>query len=623
MVGFCKTACCLFLLVILMCMGCSGNDASQPSRPNILLILADDLGNNDIASWGDGIAPTPTLDQLSRESVRFRRHYTDSTCSPSRASLLTGQAAVQVGFQPNGLGLSSDLPNLPRSLKALGYRTAHLGKWHVGKALEYSQIQPGNLGFDYWLGSLNHFVLRGSGPGGQILQRKPSHIDPWLQENGHPPLQHKGYLDDLLTDKAIELIDSGGSQPWFINLWLYSPHAPNQPSPEFRAQFPDTPEGRYLAVLKQLDHNVQRLLIELKSRGLDDKTLVIFASDNGGTNQSRDNNFPLLGKKDTYLEGGVRSPVLLYWPGHFENTDIERVTHITDLYPTLLDLAGGQAPSGLMGQNLGPVLRGGTLPARSQLFWATDTGRSGMTFAGANFTDQRFFYLDLSGSRTTHAITGPIGVPRDKPIAPLAIAPSQQKSEMVDWERAARRINVSWHPAQAGKPAYLSGLDLQRAPVFGGFSLGLALNPPIVGDARQMLVEQAGVWSLSLESDARLRLRHGDRDLYSERVVLEESCNSLVASFDIQETHTYPFAKAASSRVVLYLNGRRVLDSDSLLARPAQAEPLANPTYIGSDSAGGQVYRGLLGKPLLVSKMLKPQQEGYALADLQAELCAP
>lgn len=290
MARFYKVASCLGLLAILLCASCSGNDASQTARPNILLILTDDLGNNDVASWGDGIAPTPALDQLSRDSVRFRRHYTDSTCSPSRASLLTGQSATKLGFQPNGLGLSTDLPNLPRSLKQLGYRTIHLGKWHVGEALEYPQIQPGSLGFDYWLGFLNHFVLRGPGPDGQILQRKPSHIDPWLQENGQPPVQHKGYLDDLLTDKAIELIDANGEQPWFINLWLYSPHAPYQPSPEFQTQFPNTPEGRYLAVLKQLDHNVQRLLAELKARGLDDNTLVVFASDNGGTNQARDNN---------------------------------------------------------------------------------------------------------------------------------------------------------------------------------------------------------------------------------------------------------------------------------------------------------------------------------------------
>ncbi|MGL4316272.1 MAG: sulfatase-like hydrolase/transferase [Pseudomonas sp.] len=612
---------CLFLVGL---AGCNDKPAVEGAvRPNILLILTDDLGNNDIASWGDGLAPTPTLDSLSQASVRFRRHYTDSTCSPSRASLLTGQHALNLGFQPTGLGLSSDLPNLPRSLRDLGYRTAHIGKWHVGEALEYPQIQPGKLGFDYWLGFLNHFVLRGPGPGGEVVRRRPTHIDPWLQESGQPPVQHKGYLDDVLTDKAIELIGQKRGQPWFINLWLYSPHTPYQPSPEFKAQFPDTPEGRYLAVLKQLDHNVQRLLSELKARGLDDNTLVVFASDNGGTNQARDNNFPLEGQKNTYLEGGVRSPLFIHWPGHFENADIDSVTHITDLYPTLLALAGGQVPSGLMGRDLGPVLRGGRPPERGQLFWAADSGPAGMIYAGAHFAEQRFFYRDLRGRTSTRAISGAIGAAPGKAIVPLAIETDQQSTEIAAWEREVRRINVAWHPAQGSKPAYLSGLDLQRAPVFGGFSLGLALSAPSVGKGRQVLVEQAGVWGLSLESDGRLRLHHGDHELYSEPVVLGASCNSLVASFDIQAAPSYPMPRAASSRAVLYLNGHAVLDSSALLVRPLAEQPLTNPTFIGNDVASTSPFLGQIGKPLLVGKLLLPQQEGYALTDLQAELCAP
>lgn len=623
MARFFKVLRCLGWLAILLCVSCSGNDARQSSRPNILLILTDDLGNNDVASWGDGIAPTPALDQLSSQSVRFRRHYTDSTCSPSRASLLTGQSATKLGFQPNGLGLSTDLPNLPRSLKQLGYRTIHLGKWHVGEALEYPQIQPGNLGFDYWLGFLNHFVLRGPGSDGRILRRQPSHIDPWLQENGKPPVQHKGYLDDLLTDKAIELIDSSGDQPWFINLWLYSPHAPIQPSPQFRAQFPNTPEGHYLAVLKQLDHNVQRLLEKLNARGLDDNTLVVFASDNGGTNKARDNNFPLLGNKATYLEGGVRSPLFVYWRGHFENADIDSVTHITDLYPTLLKLAGGQVPAGLMGKDLAPMLEGDKLVTHPQLFWAADAGTAGMTFAGTKFVDWRFFYRDLFGTFSTHAVTGPIGADRAPPAQPDAISPSQQNREMAQWEHQARRIDAIWHPAQDGKSGYLSGLDLQRAPVFGGFSLGLALQAPSAGKGRQTLIDQAGVWSLSIEADQRLKLSHGEHELYSEPIALSEVCNTLIASFEVKPASTYPYPSAARSQAILYLNGRSVLDSRALLSRPASETPLSNPTFIGSDAQGAQAYRGWLSKPVLLSKFLKPEQEGYSLGDLQSELCAP
>lgn len=612
-------------LTLGICLGGVINAEAGPSvdQPNILLILTDDLGNNDIASWGDGEAPTPAIDQLSRESIRFRRHYTDSTCSPSRASLLTGQHALSIGFQPNGLGLSSDLPNLPRSLKALGYRTAHLGKWHTGEALEYPEIQPGAQGFDYWLGFLNHFVLRGPGPDGQMLQRQPTHIDPWLQENGAPPVQHRGYLDDLLTDKAIELIGERGDQPWFINLWLYSPHTPYQPSPEFKAQFPDTPEGHYLAVLKQLNHNLGRLLVALKSQGVDDDTLVVFASDNGGPNQARDNNFPLQGKKATYLEGGVRSPLLMRWIGRYGSADIDidSVTHITDLYPTLLALAGGRAPAGLMGRDLGPLLRGKPLAERAELFWAADAGELGMTFAAAHFAEQRFFYRNPFGSISTQPITSAIGVPRPKVEEVSGFDALQANRVIAEWERQARRVELQWHPGEAGKPAYLSGRDLQRAPVFAGYSLGLGLARPLAGDGRQVLVEQAAVWDLSLEADRRLRLRHGAVELYSAPVELSATCNTLVASFDVQPAYTYPFVSKASSEVVLYLNGLAVLDSTQLLARPPTAQPLSNPTFIGANSLGNEPYRGRIERPLLINKMLKPQQDGYALPNMLDELC--
>lgn len=608
-------------LVLILSVCLSGSAGASVDQPNILLILTDDLGNNDIASWGDGEAPTPTLDQLSRESIRFRRHYTDSTCSPSRASLLTGQHAVSIGFQPNGLGLSSDLPNLPRSLKALGYRTAHVGKWHVGEALEYSEIQPGNLGFDYWLGFLNHFVLRGPDANGQIVQRQPTHIDPWLQENGQPPVQHKGYLDDLLTDKAIELIGKRDSQPWFINLWLYSPHTPYQPSPEFKAKYPDTPEGSYLAVLEQLDHNIGRLLAALKSRGVDDDTLVVFASDNGGVNQARDNNFPLQGKKATYQEGGVRSPLFVHWGGRYGSADIDSVTHITDLYPTLLALAGGRAPAGLMGRDLGPLLRGEPLVERPRLFWAADAGTLGMTFAAASFTEGRFFYRNPFGTISTQPITSAIGESRPKVERVPGFDAPQANRIIAEWERQARRVELQWHPSVAGKPAYLSGRDMQRAPVFAGYSLGLGLAAPAADGGRQVLVEQEAVWRLSLEADRRLRLRHGSVELYSAPVELGAVCNTLVASFDVQPAYTYPFVSAASSHVVLYLNGRTVLDSKQLLTRPSTAQPLSNPTFIGANSLGNEPYRGRIERPLLINKMLKPRQDGYALPNMLDELC--
>lgn len=607
-------------LALLSLSGCE-KSPDPIQRPNILLILVDDLGNNDIASWGDDQAPTPSLNKLSQESIRFRRHYTDSTCSPSRASLLTGQHSVNVGFQANGLGLSSDQPTLPKSLKSLGYYTAHLGKWHVGEALEYPEIQPGNQGFDYWMGFLNHYVLRGPGPDGQILQQVPTHINPWLQENGHPPVQHPGYLDDLLTDKAVELISKTDKQPWYINLWLFSPHTPYQPAPEFKAQFPDTPDGRYLAVLKQLDHNVARLMSTLREKGLEENTIVVFASDNGGNNKARNNNFPLLGKKATYLEGGVRSPLVIRWPSRYKSNDVLNVTHITDLFPTLVKLAGGQVPAGLMGRNLEPLLRGESLPNRSSLYWAADIGNTEITYAGVNFLENRAFYQDTNGILGTYLVTSAIDTLRPTEKPPQTFTAQQASTEITEWERQARRVHLVMHPASADKPAFLSGMDFQRAPVFGGYSLGMSLSRPNSGKGEQTLVEQKGIWKISLEADHRLKLQHQDTELYSSPIKLTDRCNTLVASFYIQQTKTYPYEYKANSHVELYLNGASVLDSRQILSRPKTAQPLTNPTFIGANGDGTNTYRGKIGKPVLINKKLIPRQDGYNLADMLSELC--
>jgi len=610
--------CLALVLDILLLGGCRSNEPPPSSPPNILLILTDDLGNNDIPSWGDGLAPTPTIDQLSQQSVRFRNHYTDSTCSPSRASLLTGKRAIEVGFQPNGLGLSSDLPTLPKSLKALGYHTIHLGKWHVGEALEYPEIQPGNQGFDYWWGALNHFVLRGPGPNGEIVQGPSTHIDPWLQENGNPPRQYKGYLDDLLVDKAISLIRKSDNQPWFINLWLHSPHVPWQPSPAFKAQFPDTPEGNYLAVLKQLDHNVARLLTALNDKELAANTIVVFASDNGSPLPGR--NFPLLGVKSTYLQGGVRSPLLLRWPGHFAAGDIRDVSDITDLYPTLLALAGGQIPSGLSGRDLSPALRGEPLQARHALYWASDVGPLGMSFGGALLDEGRGYYRELSGKVSTYAIAPPIGVLRPE-LTPEPLQPQQVNIDIAAWEREARHIPVTWTASATGGSGQMTGRDFQRAPVFGGYSLGLGLSKPTTGNEEQTLVYQEGIWSLGLDTSQRLRLRFGDVEILSNPVTLQSECNTLVASFDVQQAYSHPFKSEARSRVLLYLNGQTVLDSTKLLLRPTSAVSLPNPTYIGVKPDGSTAYHGRIAPPLLINKMLLPEQDGYRLKDMSNELC--
>lgn len=614
----------LLLLGILLCTAYAGNAAESHAKPNILLVLVDDLGNNDIASWGDGRAPTPTLDALSGSAVRLRRHYTDSTCSPSRASLISGRHPVSVGFQADGLGLSPDLITLPKSLRSLGYRTLHVGKWHLGEALEYEEIQPGQQGFDYWFGMLNHFVLQGPGPDGRPVRRQPTHIDPWLQDNGAAPTQHQGYLDDILTDKAVELVKSGaGEKPWFINLWLFSPHTPYQPSPAFSAQFPDTPEGRYFAILSQLDHNLARLLKALEESGQADNTVVIFASDNGGANINMDNNYPLIGKKATYTEGGVRTPLLLRWPGHYENQDIREPTVFMDLFPTLVSIAGGKPPEGLAGRNLLPLFEGGNVPGFDALYWAGDSGGAlGMTYSAHLLNERRFFYREPLGQLHSGAVTPAIDKYKTEDHAVTEFDGKQAGALIRDWEWQVRPVPLQWQAADQDSPGVLTGRNFQRAPVFGGYSLGLSLRGLSFAGGAQTLVDQPGVWGVRLLPDRRLEVRHGGTLQFSEPVQAGGRCDSLVISTHVKPASTFPFPGPAKARLLLYWNGQPVLDSDQVLERPETAAVLSNPTYIGAQADGEEAYRGApLSEPLLINKLLLPEQDGLALSDMLQRLC--
>lgn len=621
MAGYCKNACFLFL-IILLCAGCSGNDADQSSRPNILLILADDLGNNDIASWGAGEPKTPTLDQLSQQSLRFRSHYTDSSCSVSRAALLSGRDPVSIGFEPIGLGLSEDLETLPRSLKQLGYRTVHVGKWHVGEAKEYPGVWPLQQGFDHWFGMFSHFVLQGPDASGKLENGKPTFLNPWLQLDREPIKKYSGHLDDILTDYALKQIADAKNDkaPWFINLWYLSPHHPYQPAEAFAKQYPDDANGRYLAVLAQLDHNVQRVLQALEQSGQAENTIVVFASDNGSPNIARDSNYPFTGIKVSYREGGVRSPLLIRWPGHLKAGDIEGVTHITDLYPTLLGMAGGEVPGDLSGRNLSDALLAqAPLPKVDALHWAADTAWGQLY--GVHFPGRGLFAQDVTGPFSVEAVTGPVNRPVRSET--LELSQAQAGELMRDWERKVRPIPLTWQRLSASA-GILTGRDFQRAPMIGGFSFGLALGPPSAEQGEQILVEQPGVWSLHLLPEGHLRFRHGETVLLSGAAVsLPRACNTLIASVYLEPASQFPFKKPGTTDVRLFVNQELVLQSSQILTRPSGEAVLRAPTYIGIGADGHDTYSGTVDKTLLIGKHILPGKTGYGLGDMAADLCAP
>ncbi|MBC9252893.1 hypothetical protein A9179_21725 [Pseudomonas alcaligenes] len=497
-----------------------------------------------------------------------------------------------------------------------------MGKWHVGEALEYRKIQPGAQGFDYWLGFLNQFMLRGPAADGRLVRQRPTHTNPWLQEDGRPPRQYEGNVDDLLTDKAIELIRGAGSEPWFINLWLFAPHTPYQPTPEFRRQFPDTPEGRYLAVLKQLDHNVERLLAVLRERGLEDNTIVVFASDNGGVNRVRDNNFPFAGNKLTYREGGVRAPLLLSWPKRYENADLLAVSSLKDLYPTLMALVGGAAPGDLDGRSLKPMLDGRAPNDPAQLLWASEAGAADMAYGLHDMLSRQTYFQAGKTQVVAEPMSPPIGHAGPRMQQGHDYLPAAElERRLVAWEAAARAVPLSWTPSADGRPARLEGRDLQRAPIFAGYAIGLALPVWSASAREEVLLDQPEVWSLRLDAAGRLLLRYAGTEIVSPALRLDRSCNSLIVSINIRPAVTMPFRKEASSRTSVMLNGDLVLDSAQLLSRPQDEKVLTNATAIGAAADGSKPFAGDIPRPRVMGKYLLPARPGYDADDLRTALC--
>jgi arylsulfatase A-like enzyme len=333
--------------------------------PNILLILADDLGWADLAVYGSDLHETPHLDRLATQSVRFTNAYAASpVCTPTRASILTGKtpARLQMTIWSEGargrppqrkLVHARSNPDLPLAevtiaevLHQAGYLTAHIGKWHLGEPGHYPEVQGFdiNVGGTYW-GAPQTFFFPYRGD--RHFGHEPRYV----------PGLHWGdegeYLTDQLTDEALTVIDKAGSEPFFLSMWYHSVHTPIEGKPDLVAHYRNkiTPEfhhknAHYAAMVHSLDENVGRLLARLEERGISDETLVIFTSDNGGFVNKYDDetvtdNHPLRSGKGSLYEGGVRVPLMVRWPDHTKAGGVsDELVSTIDFYPTLLEAIG-------------------------------------------------------------------------------------------------------------------------------------------------------------------------------------------------------------------------------------------------------------------------------------------
>jgi len=343
------------VMAVALWSGCAmGQDSAD--RPHILVIVADDLGFKDVGYHGSEIR-TPNIDALARAGVQLNQFYVQPVCSPTRAALMTGRYPIRLGLQVGvirpwatyGLGLNER--TLPQALKAVGYRTEMVGKWHLG--MYERAYLPTQRGFDYhyghYLGMIDYYTHERNGG-----------LD-W-HRNGKM-VREEGYTTNLMARDAERLInDHDLGKPLFLYVAFNAPHTPLQAPEEYLKQYEhikDHKRQKYAAMVTCMDDAIGRIMSALRDRGMRDNTLILFCSDNGGPCQNGANNGSLRGGKGSLYEGGVRVPALAVWPGRLKAGNlVDGPMHIVDWYPTLLKRAGASVSQPLLldGLDIWPAL---------------------------------------------------------------------------------------------------------------------------------------------------------------------------------------------------------------------------------------------------------------------------
>ena len=361
---------------------------AQDARPNIVFILADDLGFADVSCYGQQDYQTPNADRLALEGMRFTQAYANSAvCSATRTGLITGryQYRLQVGLEepinettPKNIGLPSGHPTLPSLLREAGYGTTLVGKWHLGFLPDFSPLKSGYDHFYGIFGGAADYFNHGP-------DASRSGVEASRLYEEEVPVERHGYLTNLLGDRAVQVIDDYAStkQPFFLSLHFNAPHWPWE-GPDDEAESRRIRDIRhrdggtqktYGRMVQSLDANIGRVLEALDIHGLSANTIVIFTSDNGGERFSK--TWPFTGMKQELLEGGLRIPAILRWPGHVAAGSVSEQVMITmDWAPTLLAAVGlrGDPAYPFDGEDLAPALTGREAPHPRKLYWRYKAG---------------------------------------------------------------------------------------------------------------------------------------------------------------------------------------------------------------------------------------------------------
>ena len=357
--------------------GCTPKLTKQ--RPNFVIILCDDLGYGDLASYGNETIKSPNIDRLASESIRLTDCYTAApVCSPARAGLLTGRTPSRVGVydwipKDHRMHMPQNELSVAKLLSQADYATCHVGKWHCnGKFNSPEQPQPNDHGFDYWFSTQNN--------------ASPTHHNPVnFVRNGKEAGQLEGYSCQIIVDEAIDWLKNRETKdkPFFLFVCFHEPHEPIDSPQQFLAMYPEARkegEALYYANVTNMDAAVGKLVDALDEMKLKENTLVFFTSDNGPETlnrygaawRSHGSPGPLRGMKLHLYEGGIRVPGMLWWPGRIKSGTVshEPISGV-DVLPTLCEISGISVPGDrpIDGTSFLPVIEGGTLDRRVPLFW--------------------------------------------------------------------------------------------------------------------------------------------------------------------------------------------------------------------------------------------------------------
>jgi arylsulfatase A len=369
------------LLAIAAMLG-AATAADDAPKPNIVVLLCDDLGYGDLGCFGHPRIKTPEIDRLAREGARLTSLYAGApVCSPSRAALFSGRNPNRLGIRDwidhgSGIHLPRSTATVARSLKAAGYTTCLSGKWHLNSQFNGREPTPGDFGFDHWFATQNN----------------AKHQDPTnFIRNGQRAGPLKGHASSLVVDEAIGFIDKAGDRPFAVFVTFHAPHEQVETPEAYTSMYADVPDPTtrdYYGSVSLVDHEVGRLVSALDARGLRERTLVLFASDNGPEGLRRYPNAihshgsagALRGGKLSMYEGGLRVPGVIRWPGRVKpGGECSEPLAFYDVLPTLCAAAGVPPPEGvaLDGVDVLPILEGRSVERPVPLHWQYDHAQDG------------------------------------------------------------------------------------------------------------------------------------------------------------------------------------------------------------------------------------------------------